>query len=244
MIIAKISLSVLCMSIFFFSSTAQSNSGAIKGLLKDSSGKQVLSLATVTVFIAKDTSIVTYRLSDPTGNFKIPGIPLNVTCRVLVSFSGYRTFRKDFLLSKENPQLDMGTIILKNETTNLEEVVVFAERPPVSVRKDTIEFNASAFKTLPSALLEDLLKKLPGMDIDADGNIIVKGKRVNKLLVEGKEFFGGDPQIATKNLPANIVDKVQVMNDKEEMERNPETPEEEIHQTRLVRESICGRWNR
>ena len=211
-------------------SSAQSNAGSIRGLLKDSSGKQVLSLATVTVFTAKDTAIVTYRLSDNAGNFKIPGIPLNIPCRVLASFSGYKTFRKDFQLTKGDPQLDLGTVLMQSDSKDLEEVVVYAERPPVLVRKDTIEFNASAFKTLPSALLEDLLKKLPGLDIDADGNIMVKGKRVNKLLVDGKEFFGGDPQIATRNLPANIVDKVQVMNDKEEMRRNPNMRESEIGQ--------------
>lgn len=206
------------------------NTGSIKGVLKDSSGKQVLSLATVTVFVAKDTTIVTYRLSDPSGNFRIPGIPLAVPCRVLISYSGYKTYRKDFTLSKETAQLDMGVISLKNESKDLEEVIVYAERPPVTVKKDTIEFNAAAFKTLPTALLEDLLKKFPGIEIDAEGNILVKGKRVNRLLVEGKEFFGGDPQIATKNLPANIVDKVQVMNDKEEMDKNPLTPESEIGQ--------------
>lgn len=244
MIIAKTILTSLIISTLFLCSTAQNNSGTIKGVLKDSSGKQVLSLATVTVFVAKDTNIITYRLSDPSGNFKIPGIPLNLNCRVLVSFSGYKTFRKDFLLGRENPQLDMGTIFLNHDSKDLEEVIVFAERPPVSVRKDTIEFNASAFKTLPSALLEDLLKKLPGLDIDADGNIMVKGKRVNKLLVDGKEFFGGDPQIATKNLPANIVDKVQVMNDKEEIERNPETPESEIGQVINIKlkKSIKQGW--
>jgi len=124
----------------------------------------------------------------------------------------------------------METIFLVNDPQHLEEVTVLAERPPVSIRKDTIEFNASAFKTLPSALVEDLLKKLPGVDVDNDGNIMVKGKRVNRLLVDGKDFFGGDPKIATKNLPANIVDKVQVMNDKEELERNPDMPESEIGQ--------------
>lgn len=222
--------SLLFLCFLFLHVSAQNNSGTIRGLLKDSAGKQVLSLATVTVFRAADTTIVTYRLSDPGGNFKIPGIPFNVSCRVLVSFSGYRTYRKTFLLTKENPQLDLGTVFLVLDAKSLEEVTVYAERPPVTVRKDTIEFNASAFKTLPSALLEDLLKKLPGLDIDPNGNILVKGKRVNKLLVDGKEFFGGDPQIATKNLPANIVDKVQVMNDKEEIERNPDIPESEIGQ--------------
>ncbi len=228
--ISRAFLGTLCTIAICVSATAQNNTGIIKGLLKDSLNKQALSLATVTVFVAKDTTIVTYRLSDAKGEFKIPSIPLGVPCRVLISFSGYKTFRKDFLLSKENPQLDMAIIFLVNDPQRLEEVTVFAERPPVSIRKDTIEFNASAFKTLPSALVEDLLKKLPGVDVDNDGNIMVKGKRVNRLLVDGKDFFGGDPKIATKNLPANIVDKVQVMNDKEELERNPDMPESEIGQ--------------
>lgn len=226
----KVLLCALCAIALFLHTSAQNNTGSIKGSLKDSLNKQVLSLATVTVFIAKDTTIVTYRLSDAKGDFKIPSLPLNIPCRVLITFSGYKTYRMDFLLSKENPQLDMETVFLVNDPQHLEEVTVLAERPPVSIRKDTIEFNASAFKTLPSALVEDLLKKLPGVDVDNDGNIMVKGKRVNRLLVDGKDFFGGDPKIATKNLPANIVDKVQVMNDKEELERNPDMAESEIGQ--------------
>ncbi|MBE7169463.1 MAG: outer membrane beta-barrel protein [Williamsia sp.] len=221
-------LSLLCS--LALHAAAQNNSGIIRGSLKDAVSKQVLPLATVTVFTAKDTTIITYRLSDASGNFKVPGIPLDRDCRVLVSFSGYKVYRKNFTLSKENPLLDMGTIFLVNDPQSLDEVIVYAERPPVVVRKDTIEFNASAFKTLPGALLEDLLKKLPGLEIDGEGNILVKGKTVNKLLVDGKEFFGSDPQIATKNLPADIVDKVQVMNDQEEIRRNPHLPESKIGQ--------------
>jgi hypothetical protein len=230
MTIAKLLATAIGSTLLSLCVTAQNNSGIIKGSLKDSANKQVLSLATVTVFIAKDTSIVTYRLSDPNGNFRVPSLPLDKTCRVLVSYSGYRVYRKEFTLTKESPQLDFGTILLINDPKHLDEVIVLAERPPVSVRRDTIEFNASSFKTLPSALVEDLLKKLPGIDVDADGNITVKGKPVNRLLVDGKEFFGGDPKIATKNLPANIVDKVQVMNDKEQQERNPDMPESELGQ--------------
>ncbi|WP_165958150.1 outer membrane beta-barrel protein [Segetibacter sp. 3557_3] len=209
---------------------AQSNSGTIKGRLQDSASKKGLSLATVTVFRAKDTSILTYRLSDQNGEFKVPALPLNLLCRVMISFSGYKVYRKEFELTKDNAQLDFGTITLADDPRLLDEVFVTAERPPVSIRKDTIEFNASAFKTLPSALVEDLLKKLPGIDIDPEGNIMVKGKQVNRLLVDGKEFFGGDAKIATKNLPANIVDKVQVMDDKEQIERNPDIAPADIGQ--------------
>lgn len=206
-----------CTNIF-----AQPTAGTIKGRLLDSLNNQPLSFATVTVFRAKDTSLITYRLSDGKGDFKVAGLPFNERLRVVISFSEYRVFRNEFELSNANPVTDMGVILLTNDTKPLDEVLVYAERPPVVMKKDTIEFNASAFKTLPNALLEDLLKKLPGVEIDMDGNIRVKGKRVDRVMVDGKEFFGGEPQIATGNLPANIVDKVQVMDDKEQIERNPD----------------------
>ncbi|HYK55042.1 MAG TPA: hypothetical protein VEV15_01080, partial [Flavisolibacter sp.] len=109
-------------------------------------------------------------------------------------------------------------------------VVITAERPPVIVRKDTIEFNAESFKTLPTAMVEDLLKKLPGVSVGQDGEIQVNGKAVSKILVDGKEFFGGDQQLATKNLPANIIDKVQISADQEALRRDPDLTEANIPQ--------------
>ena len=210
---------LLFLLIVFCSVSSVFGQGTLKGKLQDSASKQVLSLATITVFKANDTSIITYRLSDPDGNFRIPGLPLDILCRAVISFSGYRGYRKEFALTKEQPQLDLGVISLVNDPKSLEEVVITAERPPVSVKKDTIEFNASAFKTLPNALVEDLLRKLPGVQVDRDGNITVNGKRVNRLLVDGKSFFGDDPKMATRNLPANVIEKVQVARDKEEEDR-------------------------
>jgi hypothetical protein len=93
-------------------------------------------------------------------------------------------------------------------------------RLAITAWNDTIEFNASAFKTLPTALVEDLLKKLPGIDIDERGNIKMNGQKVNRILVDGKRFFGDDPRMATRNLPSNIVDKVQVTDDKDEIALN------------------------
>lgn len=194
--------------------------GTIKGKLIDSISKQPIGLATISLFQAADTVLITYRLSTPEGEFRVPGIPFGVECRIVVSFSGYRVFRKEFQLSNSQPALDLGTIILPPDAKSLDEVLVIAERPPVVIKKDTIEFNASAFKTLPNALLEDLLKKLPGVMVDANGNITVNGKPVNRILVDGKSFFGDDPKMATQNLPANIIDKVQVADDKDELLRN------------------------
>lgn len=234
-------LLVLC---FITTTVAVIAQGSIKGKLVDSTGKQNLALATVTVFNAKDTSIITYRLSDPQGEFKVPGLPLNVLCRVVISFSGYRVIRKEFELTASQSQLDLGTFKMYHDAQSLEEVLVTAERPPVSVKKDTIEFNATAFKTLPTALVEDLLKKLPGVDVDNNGNITVNGRAVNRILVDGKDFFGGDPKVATRNLPANIIDKVQVVDDKEQLDQDPNINKAQLGQVinLKLKKSIKQGW--
>lgn len=201
--------------------------GQLTGTLTDSSGKKPVAYATITVFNAHDTSIVTYRLSDEQGKFKVPSLPLQKELRAVITATGFAVWRKEFTLTEQSPQLDLGSLKMTMDIKEMEEVLLVSERPPVVVRKDTIEFNASAFKTLPTALVEDLLKKFPGVDVDKDGNITVNGRKVNKMLVEGKEFFGSDPKIASKNLPANLIDKVQVTDDKEELQRNPDlTPGE------------------
>lgn len=194
--------------------------GTIRGKLTDSAAKTPLALATVTIFRASDTAIITYRLSNPEGEFKVPGIPLNIACRIVVSYNGFSSYRKEFTLLPGNEVLDLGIISIAATSKTMEEVVIVAERPPVLIKKDTIEFNAAAFKTLPNALVEDLLKKLPGVQVDKEGNIMVNGKPVNRILVDGKSFFGDDPKMATRNLPANVIDKVQVTDDKEELLRN------------------------
>lgn len=193
--------------------------GSIKGRITDSTTNNPLALATVSVFTAADTTLVTYRLSNEEGYFKVTGIPLHVPCRVVITFSGYEVMRKEFSLLADTT-LDLGAVVLAPSSKSLEEVLVRAERPPVTMRRDTIEFNASSFKTLPAALVEDLLKKLPGVQVDKAGNITANGKRVNRILVDGKSFFGDDPKMATRNLPASVIDKVQLADDKEEADRN------------------------
>ena len=205
--------------IFFFSILTWSQ-GTLKGRIIDSATTKPLGFATVTVFKASDTAIITYRLSTPDGDFKVPGIPFDMNCRVVISYSGYSIYRKEFNITASQTTLDIGPVPLTTDSKTLDEILVYAERPPVIMKKDTIEFNASAFKTLPNALVEDLLKKLPGVMVDKEGNIVVNGKPVNRILVDGKTFFGDDPKMATRNLPANVIDKVQVTDDKEEAMRN------------------------
>jgi Outer membrane protein beta-barrel family len=200
--------------------TSLAQTGSLTGTLTDTASKKKLSLATVTVFKAKDTALITYRLSNDEGVFKVPNLPLNIQLRAIVSYSGYSSFRKEFMLTDAITTIDFGNIIMQPSTNNLDEVTVVAERPPVMVKQDTIEFNASAFKTLPTALVEDLLKKLPGVQVDKNGDIYVNGRKVSRLLVDGKSFFGDDPKVATRNLPANIIDKVQVVDDKDAIARS------------------------
>ena len=206
---------LLTLSIFLFSYCLWGQTGTIEGKIFDSD-KKPLQLATVTIFNAQDTTVLTYRMSNDNGLFKVASLPINKALRILVTFSGYDAFRKNFMLTTENSTFKLDSVLMQPTTKTLDEVVVVSERPPVSVKNDTIEFNANAFKTLPNALVEDLLRKLPGVRVDADGNITVNGKPVNKILVDGKSFFGDDPKMASRNLPAKAIDKVQVVDDKEQ----------------------------
>lgn len=226
----KTKLLLLSLAILLLPAISFSQKGQLSGTLTDTSGKKPIVFATVTIFNAKDTSIVTYRLTDEQGKFKVPSLPLQKELRVVITATGSAVWRKEFTLTEESPSLDLGITRLEADVKEMEEVLVMSERPPVVVRKDTIEFNAAAFKTLPTALVEDLLKKMPGVDVDREGNIMVNGRKVNRLMVEGKEFFGSDPKIASKNLPANLIDKVQVTDDKEELLRNPDLTAGEVGQ--------------
>ncbi len=203
-----------------FTGLVQAQSGTISGKMTDSSGKKPLALTTITIFKAKDTVIVTYRLTNEVGEFKIPGLPFDIPLRLLATYSGYEGFRQDFTLTAEKPIFNFGSLKMVNTSKQLDEVIVFSERPPVIIRQDTIEFNASAFKTLPTALLEDLLKKLPGMQVDENGDLTYNGRKANRIMVDGKRFFGDDPKMATRNLPSNLVDKIQVTDDKEQIALN------------------------
>ncbi len=187
----------------------------LRGTVADSSSKEHLEMATVTVQDSKDSSLITYTLTNRQGEFKLTGLPANKPVRLLVSYTGYKTYIRT--LGTDRPT-DIGRIILAPTAKELNTFEVAGNRPPVAIRSDTIEFNASSFKTKPNAVVEDLLKKLPGVDIDDEGNITVNGKKVTRILVDGKEFFSGDPKLATKHLPTNIIDKVQVVDTKTKQE--------------------------
>ncbi|MDB5123152.1 MAG: outer rane beta-barrel protein [Mucilaginibacter sp.] len=198
-----------------FSSLAQNRPIAIiRGKVIDSISNKTLELATVAILDVKDTSssLISYTLSDKTGMFTLHNMPVGVPLKILISFVSYQPYRKIFTI-KRGETVDLGIIPLSHKLLN--EVIIKGERPPVVVRKDTIEFNAEAFKTRPNAVVEDLLKKLPGIEVDNQGNIIFNGKSVKKIMVDGHEFFSNDPRIASRNLDADMIDKVQVYDDRE-----------------------------
>ncbi|WP_153799998.1 outer membrane beta-barrel family protein [Foetidibacter luteolus] len=190
---------------------AQSNTtGTVKGALKDTASGQLLKEATITILNQTDSSVVLYRLAGPDGNFSIDNVPLG-NYLLMVSFQGYDNFYRPFALSAEKNVFDAGNVYMHTTANDLGNVTVQA--PPIIIKKDTVEFNAGMFKTKPNAVAEDLLKKLPGVEVDKDGNVKAQGEQVSRILVDGKRFFGDDPKMATKNLPPDVIDKIQVFDD-------------------------------
>ncbi|MFN0213421.1 MAG: TonB-dependent receptor domain-containing protein, partial [Saprospiraceae bacterium] len=180
----------------------------------DSSGTGLPS-ASVVLLEAKDSVFVLFGLTDQTGRFTLKRIDPGEYV-LQISYLGYKNLWTPLNLKPGQAKVDLGKMILEPSSLLLNDVEITADRIPLSMRKDTLEYNALAFKTQPGAVVEDLLKKLPGIQVQPDGSIKAQGKTVQNVLVEGKEFFGNDPKIATKNLPADAVNKVQVFDKKSE----------------------------
>ena len=179
----------------------------IQGSLKDSIANRALNSATVSLVYAKDSSLVSFSRTNEAGVFNFKNVaPGNYL--ISVSYVGYVPKWVPVLTGTEKI-VEMGLIYM-NDVNTMSTVTVTARRPPVVINGDSVEFNSENFKTAPNAVVEDLLKKMPGMEVDKAGGITVNGKKVTKVFVNGKEFFTGDPVMATKNLPADAVDKIQV----------------------------------
>jgi Outer membrane protein beta-barrel family/CarboxypepD_reg-like domain len=207
---------LLCILSSAFITHAQVN-GSVKGKLLDTAGKQPLSEATVSVMLVKDSSLVSFSLSDKKGNFEITNLDAGGYL-LMISYTGYENFKKPFLITAEKKTADIGEIILQKEYKTLTGVTV-TDLTPVKINGDTVSFKADAFKTKPNATTEDLLKKLPGVQVEKDGTVKAMGENVQKVLVDGKEFFGNDPKLATKNITADMVDQIQVFDDMSEQSK-------------------------
>ena len=193
------------------------NSFTIKGKAISKEVNLPLESATIYITAAKDSTVIDYTISNKNGNFSISVKKLNQPFIVKVASLGYQTWEKEF--PKLTSDIDMGEIFISDAVTTLGEVEIVSEAPPIRIKNDTLEFNASSFKVRPDSNVEALLKKLPGVEIDKDGKIKVNGKEVNEILVNGKSFYGKDGKVAIKNLPSEIVDKIQVSDTKTKEEK-------------------------
>lgn len=198
---------ITLLSFIFLSAQAFSQNGTVKGIAFDTSINQAVPNATITILKKKDSSLITFSMADNNGRFNLSEIP-NGEYRLLLTQVNYRNTGKIFTIDNEHKNIDLGNVVMNDKNKVLSEVVI--EAPPVTMIGDTIQYNAGSFKTQPNASVEDLLKKLPGVKVDKDGTVKAQGEKVQKVLVDGKEFFGNDPKLATKNLPADAIDKVQV----------------------------------
>ena len=185
----------------------------LQGRAVDTSAAPLAS-STVMLLSPKDSSLVNFMRSDDKGAFTFRNLKSG-TYVLKISFVGYIPYN---LVVKPTGEavIDLGALKLKPITRELMEVVVRTAKAPLTIRGDTIEYNASSFKVPPGSTVEDLLRKLPGVQVDQDGNIRAQGQDVKKMTVDGKNFFGNDPKQATKNLQAEAITKVQVFNDKTE----------------------------
>lgn len=195
----------------------QTTGGSISGKIIDKETSDPVPAATIRILNREDSTLVTGASSSTEGTFLIPVGHGNYIAHI--SFVGYTPFFHNFDLSVNDPSLHLDTISLQESTIMLDEAVVTATATEILVKGDTLEYNAAAYKVTEMAVVEDLLKKMTGVEIDQNGVIKVQGKEIKKIFVDGKEFFSDDPKIASKNLPARMIDKLQIVDNKSEMEK-------------------------
>ena len=185
-------------------------------MLKDTSNVAIPS-ATVMLLNPKDSTLANFTSSDSKGNFVFKNVKkTNYILKIShISFMP----REFFITPTEEKEINMGNIEMKQIASFLMEVVIREAKAPIFIRGDTVEYDASTFKVPPGSTVEDLLRKLPGIDVDAEGNISTMGKDVKTVFVDGKTFFGNNPKTVTQNLDAQAISKVQVYTEKSEQEK-------------------------
>ncbi|MBR5925079.1 MAG: TonB-dependent receptor, partial [Bacteroidales bacterium] len=184
----------------------------VSAVLLDSSNGEPVAFATVSLTKDGAKKPEYYNLSNDSGAVEIKKVRHgNYLFRA--ELLGYRAWEKHI---KVEGNLDLGKIKMDPDKQLLEAASVSAVGNPIVVKKDTLEYNANAFKTTENDMLEDLLKKLPGVEVSEDGSITVNGESIKKITIEGKTFFLDDPQLASKNIPAKLINKLKVINKKSE----------------------------
>lgn len=186
---------------------------AVKGVVSDTTTNRHLVNTTITVLHAKDSTLVKFTRVNENGAFSLTGLkPGNFI--LLVTYPGYADYVEPFKLDSSQKSKDFGHIKLMLKATLLANVIIKGTAVAIKIKGDTTEYNASAYHIEPNSKVEDLLKQLPGIQVDKDGKITAQGKTVSKVLVDGEEFFGDDPTLVTKNIRGDMVDKVQLFDKK------------------------------
>lgn len=186
----------------------------IGGSVADQGGESLIS-ASIRLLAARDSAVVKGVVSDDHGDFVLN----NIKGGKYIVEASYVGFNPTYVNVNLNKDIQLGKITLSESSIMLKETTVVGIKTPITVKEDTVEFNADSYKTAPNAVVEDLLKRLPGVEVGSDGSITANGQKVSKILVDGKEFFSDDPTVASKNLPVEMVDKLQVVNRKSDLSR-------------------------
>ena len=188
---------------------------SISGNVQDTILKSPLKNAVAIAVRIKDSVLIAHTRTDANGRFTMANLPID-TVQVTISDSKFAEQSFYVFGSTTNYEFDFGKIILPPKSQQLAEVIIYAFKDPVYYKGDTLIYTADSFKVKPNATVEDLLRKLPGIKVDAQGKITSQGKDISQVLVDGDEFFGSDPTVATKNLAAQGVESVQVYEKKNE----------------------------
>ena len=219
-LVMKLGRYLLWLFFILFSSPAFAQQGGvdITGTVVEEGNNEPIEQATVRLLSAKDSTMVGGVASSRNGNFTLKGIKAG-SYLLHVSFVGFDPLYQPIRITGKTNPVKLGKLALSDGAIQLGEAVVIGKAPEVVVRNDTVEYNADSYKTTEGAVLEDLLKKMPGVEVDSEGKITVNGKEVKKVLIDGKEFFSDDPKVASKNLPSKMVEKVQVLDRLSDMAR-------------------------
>ena len=191
-------------------STHAQQSISVKAVLEDASTAEPVGFATVSLTPEGKSAPSRYVLSTADGAVNLTKVAKG-KYTLKVELMGYRTLEKKLEVTSS---VDLGKLKIEQDVEVLEAASISAIGNPIVVRKDTVEYSATSFKTSDNDMLEELLKKLPGVEVSADGSITANGETITKVMIDGKEFFLDDPQLATKNIPAKIIDKVRVVEKK------------------------------
>ena len=205
---------LLGIGLLILSQAAFAQSGySITGVLKDADNGEAVGFATVSLTISGGSKPLKYALTNESGEIKLESVR-NGNYALRIELLGYKTIIRD--LTVKNASIDLGDIPFEIDQQQIDAATVSAVGNPIIIKKDTIEYNASSFKTTESDVLEDLLKKLPGVEVSDNGTITVNGESISRITIDGRTFFLDDPQIASKNIPAKLVNKLKVIKKKSE----------------------------